>query len=307
MAAKKKGGLGRGLNALMNDAPRTGQGRGGSPPAGPGVTEIPMDQLVANPWQPRQEFAPDALKELTDSIRDIGVLQPLLVRKHDKVYQLIAGERRLRAAEAAGLKKVPVVIRDITDQEALEMALVENLQRQDLDGIEEAEGYQCLSDEFDMTQEQIAKRIGKARATVANALRLLKLSPMVREEVRQGRVSVGHAKALLGLTRVEDQVALARRIAEEGLSVRETERLVGVKKPARKPGKPGPDTRFPQVDPHLRDAAETLQRILGTGVRITPPSEQSGGKKNPGKILIEYYSNDDLNRVLDVIGLDDDV
>ncbi|MFT5121926.1 MAG: ParB family chromosome partitioning protein [Candidatus Omnitrophota bacterium] len=306
MVAKKKGGLGRGLNALMNDAPRGGKIPGEPVPSALGVTEIAITDIVANPWQPRQEFDADALQELTESIREMGVLQPLLVRKHEKVYQLIAGERRFRASEAAGLKKVPVIVRDITDQEALEIALVENLQRRDLDIIEEAEGYQRLSDEFSMTQEQIAKRVGKARATVANALRLLNLSPIVREEVRQGHVSAGHAKALLGLAKVQDQVALARRIAAEGLSVRETERLVSEAKP-KSAAKKASTTPQREADPHLRDVAEMLQRKLGTGVRISSPSVQSDGKKNPGKISIEYYSNDDLNRVLDVIGLEEDI
>ena len=202
MAAKHIG-LGRGLGALIKDTPPAAapveSGAVAAEPAGERVLRVAVERIHQSRWQPRQRFAADAIEELAQSIREKGVLQPLTVRRTGETFELIAGERRWRAAQAAGLKDVPVLVMEATDQQALEMALVENLQREDLNIMEEAEGYRLLAEKFALTQEQIAMRVGKARATVANALRLLKLPASIQASIREGRLSVGHAKVILGL------------------------------------------------------------------------------------------------------------
>ena len=312
--ASKKRGLGRGLNALITEKPAAegaseGQAAaGGGDPTPQSTDEIDITQIIANPFQPRQEFDDEALQELCDSIQALGVLQPLLVRKDGDIYQLIAGERRFRASQRAGLKTVPVRVLDIDDQQALEMALVENLQREDLDVIEEAEGYQRLSNEFDMTQEQIAQRVGKARATVANLMRLLGLPVVVRREVQSGNLTAGHAKALLGVKSASDQIALAQQISKEGLSVRAAEQLAneassqgGKSSTPKKPRAQKPD----MVNNELAAIKEQLQQKFGTGIEISASKTLTNGKKLPGAIQIEYYSNEDLNRILEMIGFDE--
>jgi ParB family chromosome partitioning protein len=304
MAVKKKG-LGRGLDALMSpsgastasDKPTVGTG---------GVTQIKIHDIEVNPYQPRERFEEEGLEELTSSIKEMGVLTPLIVRKVGAGYQLVAGERRFRASQRAGLKQVPVVVRDLTDQEALEIALVENLQRRDLNIIEEAEGYQQLADDFGLTQEAIAKRVGKGRATVANALRLLSLSPKVRKQVSEGALSAGHAKALLGLEIPEEQELLAAQAVKDSWSVRETERQVRsrLNPPKRKTAASGTKDIPPE---HVSFLVDQLHRKLGTKVRLQPTETLANGKTRSGKLEIEFFSNDDLDRVLELLGLTDEV
>jgi ParB family chromosome partitioning protein len=231
------------------------------------------------------------------------VLQPLLVRPVGEGYELIAGERRWRAAVEAGLADVPVRVLDVDDRGAMELALIENLQREDLNPIEEAEGYHQLMERHGLTQDEIAQRVGRARATVANALRLLTLPEPVRALIAEGSLSAGHAKALLSLPSAEEQTAVARRVVREGLSVRETERLAArTARPKR--GRKPPSTEIPES--HLRDLSERLQRKLGTAVRLLPPRVRADGRRTRGEITIEFYTADDLDRVMVILGVLDE-
>ncbi len=325
--ATKKTGLGRGLNALIsqgtpastgtarkqaqeNPSAKTAKSGSNAPKEDGAAAESPREVavhlIVANPWQPREHFDEEGLEELAASIREMGVLSPLLVRQRKEDgsgYQLIAGERRFRAAQRAGLKKVPVLLRELTDQEALEIALVENLQRRDLNIIEEAEGYQRLADDFGLTQEAIAKRVGKGRATVANAMRLLSLDPKVRTMVSENRLSAGHAKVLLGLEIQEEQALLAAQCDRERWSVRELERQVKIRLQTPKPSKTGSKAKVDIPADHLQYLTDRLHQRLGTSVRISPTRTLPNGKKQRGKVEIDFYSNDDLDRVLDLLGL----
>ncbi len=305
MAAKHKG-LGRGLDALIHEReseePKAEKTAVAAPSAGP--MELPIAEIKPNPWQPRHDFAPEALEELTASIREMGLLQPLLVRKTVSGYELIAGERRLTAARAAGLDRVPVILKEYTDCEALEVALVENLQRQDLNILEEAEGYQALGEQFHLTQEQIAQRVGKGRATITNALRVLNLPEKIRDLLRANQISLGHAKVLLGLEMAAEQVILAERTVKEGLSVRALEHVIAKltripkKERARRPDMP---------ESHLRYLSDKLHRHFGTGIHLTPCATLSDGRKTKGSLEIEFYSNDDLDRILTLLGLTEDL
>ncbi|WFB34939.1 ParB/RepB/Spo0J family partition protein [Kiritimatiellota bacterium B12222] len=271
-----------------------------------GISEVAIHLITANPYQPRTRFEEEGLEELTQSIIEMGVLSPLLVRQRAEDgmgYQLIAGERRFRAAQRAGLKKVPVLLRTLSDQEALEIALVENLQRRDLNIIEEAEGYHRLAVEFKMTQDAIAKSVGKGRATVANAMRLLALAPSVRELVSDGRLSNGHAKVLLALELPEEQILLAKNTLKENWSVRELERQI---KKRLNPVKPRSLTSKNDIPAdHVQFLTDKLHEKFGTSVRIVPSKSLPNGKKQRGKLEIDIYSNDDLDRVLDLLGLSD--
>ncbi|HMP89368.1 MAG TPA: ParB/RepB/Spo0J family partition protein [Kiritimatiellia bacterium] len=297
MAAKHIG-LGRGLSALIKD------GSTGEAPAKPSenTNKIPVADIRKSPWQPRRVFSPEPLSELIESVKERGVLQPLLVRKVADYYELIAGERRLRAAQEANLKEVPAVVMDVGDQEALEIALVENLQRSDLNLVEEAEGYRMLAEKFSMTQEQIANRVGKARPTITNALRLLDLPDPVKQLLAERRITPGHAKALLGLENAREQELLALRTASEDISVRSLERIVARTKNApKKPRAEKPD--IPAG--HLQSLVEQLHQHLGTQVRLTPCKTLSNGKKTPGKLEIDYYSTEELDRIIQLLGLGD--
>jgi ParB family chromosome partitioning protein len=325
--ATKKTGLGRGLNALISQgtpastgtarakaksapAPRPGKPAAEEPAASDSPREVPVHLIVANPWQPREHFDEEGLEELTASVREMGVLSPLLVRKRKEDgsgYQLIAGERRFRAAQRAGLKTVPVLVRELTDQEALEIALVENLQRRDLNIIEEAEGYQRLAEDFGLTQEAIAKRVGKGRATVANAMRLLSLDPRVRTLVSENRLSAGHAKVLLALEIEEEQALLAAQCERERWSVRELERQVKNRLSTPKSPKSSSKAKLDIPADHLQYLTDRLHQRLGTSVRISPTRTLPNGKKQRGKVEIDFYSNDDLDRVLDLLGLTGDL
>jgi ParB family chromosome partitioning protein len=269
-------GLGRGLASLIPqrtvDQPTT--------------LEIPITRIRPNPHQPRKRFGAEELASLTESIREHGVLQPILVSETVDGYQLVAGERRLRAAQAAGLERVPAVIRQLADREQIELALVENLQREDLDPLETAEAYRQLIEEFGFTQDDVAQRVGKARSTVANTLRLLDLAPGVQAAVADGRLTEGHGRALGGLA-VELQDRVLDSVTGQELSVRQTEELVRrLREP--KPEPTGPLTR--RTDPELERVEEDLRRSLGTKVSLAR-------SRRGGRIVIEYYSDEELGRL----------
>jgi len=253
-----------------------------------GVLEIPISQIRTNKYQPRTDFKQDKLNDLINSIREKGVVQPVLARKVQDGYELIAGERRLRAAKALGLEKIPAILRSATDVDMLEISLIENIQRQELNAIEEAAAYQRLVEEFSFTQEAVAKVLGKDRSTVANCLRLLNLPKKIQGYVSSADISAGHAKALLSLPTESAQISACNVIMKKGLSVRESEALVARRLLGAKPAAQR------KKDGGISEIENQLQQIFGTRVVIMH------GKKR-GKIQIEYYSNDDLNRILDIL------
>lgn len=280
-----KRALGRGLSALIPQAAPSTAPAPSEGAAQKGVLKLPIEAIQRDLEQPRRTFDEERLKELAASIKAQGILQPVLVRREGDHYRLIAGERRWRAAQLAGLKELPALVREASDAEAFELALVENLQRADLNPIEEAEGYRRLVEEFSLTQEQVSQKVGKDRSTVANALRLLQLPDEVKGLVASGAINMGHARALLGVPRIPEMVELAERIAAQKLSVRDTERLV---KQAKAPAAaPAPKKQSPEA----RKVVEELQRALGTKVRLS----DNGGK---GTLEIDFYSYADLDRIL---------
>jgi ParB family chromosome partitioning protein len=291
----RKPALGRGLGALLADARAptpVEKGHAQSAP-GNGVAKIPIDQIHADKANPRRNFDEAQLEELAASLKHQGVLQPILVRRDGKGYRIIAGERRWRAANKAGLTEMPVVIREASDAEAYELALVENIQRADLNPLEEAEAYRRLVDERKLTQEQVADRVGKDRSSVANALRLLNLPNEIKQFVAEGSLNMGHARAILGLSSSKEMVQLAREVVTENLSVRETEARV---KSAR--GTPvGPSKKKvpPKVSPEAKKLVEDLQRKLGTKVHLL---EKGNGK---GSLEVEFFSYEDLDRIVALI------
>ena len=274
--------LGRGLGALLSSDATIDLG---SEP-----TEVDVDAIVPGPMQPRTHFDEGSLEGLADSIRTHGIVQPLLVRRRGDQYELIAGERRWRAARLAGLSKVPVVVRDVADHDLLEIALIENIQRENLNPIEEAQAYKRLIENVGLTQEALAVRVGRDRSYIANFLRLLKLPDDLQQLVVEGRLSTGHARTLLGLSQVDLQRRLARQVIDGGLSVRATEHLV------RKAVEGTPSKTASAVDPNVRAAEAKLRRALGTQVRIV----QLRGE-GPGKIEISFFSNQDLDRVYNLL------
>lgn len=282
-----KKGLGRGLSALIPNAAEL--------KAEPGTEtaprEIAVQRITPSPFQPRRTFDEVKIEELAASIRSQGVIQPLIVRPKGDEFELIAGERRWRAAMKAGLSQVPVVIRDASDHEALQLALVENLQREDLNPIEEASGYRRLQEEFHWSQEDMAERIGKSRPTVTNALRLLGLPTEVQQEVAAGNLPAGQARALLGLHTEPLIISACREVIAKGLSTRETEKMVRHLVIGRKRRRPAA-----LIDPDLKSIVEELQRCLGTRVRLLPKARSA-----KGKIEIEYYSHADLDRIIGTI------
>ncbi|MBR3581849.1 MAG: ParB/RepB/Spo0J family partition protein [Kiritimatiellae bacterium] len=280
-----------------------------APDAADAVRELDISKISPNPWQPRREFDPAALQELADSIKAQGLLQPVLVRAAKSgTYELVAGERRLRAAKQAGLKKIPALVRPATDLEMREMALVENLQRSDLNPIEEALAYRALADQAGLTQEQIAQRVGKARASVTNSLRLLDLSDTIRKAIASGTLSVGHAKVLLGAD-PELRDLLAARTVAQGLSVRALEKLVSgmdaaakrVRRPTSRPAA-AEDAKALQ---QLKFLSDRMQQELGTKVSLEPARALADGKREMGKIIIEWFDNEDLSRLLETLNLGD--
>ena len=278
----EKRALGKGLSALIPtkdpniSAPQSG------------VLEIPISQIRANKYQPRTDFKQDKLNDLVNSIREKGVVQPVLARKVQDGYELIAGERRLRAAKTLGLEKIPAILKNVADVDMLEISLIENIQRQELNAIEEAVAYQRLITEFDFTQESVAKVLGKDRSTVANILRLLNLPKKIQGYISSGDITAGHAKAILSLPTEKAQVSACGVIIKKGLSVRESEALVARRLLGARPA------TAEKKDRGISEIENQLQQIFGTRVVIVH------GKKR-GKIQIEYYSNDDLNRILDML------
>ena len=255
-------------------------------PAGP-VTSVPISLLDPNPHQPRQGIAAENLEHLKDSIREHGVLQPIVVRRRGPRYQVIVGERRFRAAEGLGLAEVPVVLRDVPDDQMLELALVENLQREDLDPMEKAESFKSYLESSGRTQEEAAMRLGLDRSTIANMVRLLELPVEVQTLVRKGMVAMGHARAMLSLENAAKQIHLAARVVREGLSVRQVERIVGASVPAKH------KQRVKAKGPLVRDLEAKLREALGTRVSV-----EEGAKPGTGRILIEFYSQEDLDRIV---------
>lgn len=276
--------LGKGLGALL---PEFGQTEPKT------LLYCGIEQIIPNRSQPRKQFDEAKLQELAESIKEKGILEPLIVRRTDQGYELIVGERRWRAAQRAGVKEVPVVVKEVEGRDALEISLIENLQREDLNPIEAAEAFKNLIEEFHISQEDLSKRIGKDRTTIANTLRLLKLPSEVRSQLLQNRITSGHARAILSLENKEKQKELCALIIKKGLSVREAEALA--KRWSEKPKKEIPPTkRKGDLESQLTSLQDSLRKHLGTKVQITPK-----GKR--GKIEIEYYSHEDLERIVEAI------
>lgn len=294
MAHQRKA-LGKGIGALIpTAAARRAPAAAPQPPSippGERVDTLPLESIDLNPNQPRVHFEETDLQELSASVAERGVLQPILVRPlpHGR-YQLIAGERRLRASQRAGLKEIPALVKQMNDDESLLVAIIENVQRADLNPLEEAQGYHVLQDEFGLKQDDIAKRVGKSRPAIANALRLLQLPEDVQDEVRAGRISAGHARALLGLDDDEMREALARQIVDDDLSVRDIEKAVQEKK-KKAPGKAS------VKDPDVAVMESDLSRALGT--KVTIQTTRSGDGR--GRVEINFYSHDDLGRLVDLL------
>jgi ParB family chromosome partitioning protein len=255
-----------------------------------GSYQVDIDLIDPNPYQPRTRFREEALEELARSIQTSGIIQPIVLRKMGGRYHIIAGERRWRAAQRAGLQRVPAVLRDIPDEQVLELTLVENLQREDLNPVEEARAFDRLLNEFHLTQEEVAERTGKDRATVANAVRILRLEKAILEQMEDGKLSASHARALVGVTDADERLKLAHRIARGGLTVRQLERFI-----VRK-SRGGDAAKRPaaELDANTRSALEELERHLGTRVTMRPQS-----KNKPGQILIEFYDDAQLNGIYD--------
>ncbi|MGK5509844.1 ParB/RepB/Spo0J family partition protein [Brevibacillus formosus] len=277
-------GLGKGLNALITS---------NLIEEGEQVKEVSINEIRPNPYQPRKEFEQSAIEELAQSIKEHGIIQPLIVRKSIKGYELVAGERRLRAAKVAGLKEVPVVVKAYTDQQLMEIALIENLQRENLNPLEEAEAYDKLISHHDYTQEQLAQKIGKSRPHVANMLRLLQLPEKIRKMVSAAELSMGHSRALLGVTDKKVQQQLANDVVEKGLSVRQLEEIVKQLNVSRETKKKKPAKN----EPVLIEMEERLRSRFGTSVKI-----KKGSKR--GKIEIDFYSQEDLERIIDMLNIE---
>jgi len=297
---KPRKGLGRGLNALIK-AP-AGEAAAAKPVAesialGDRVLKVALDRVVPSPLQPRKRFNQENLEELVDSIREHGVIQPLIVREVDGNYELIAGERRWRASTRLQLDEVPVILREASDRDVLEMALIENLQREDLDPLEEAEAYARLAREFGLKQDEIARRVGKNRATVSNAIRLLDLDEQVQGLVSQKMISSGHAKAILGIKTKAEQRLVADMVIKKKLNVRETEKLVSEQINGKTVSKkPKTSKLSPQAEAYIRQIQDELRSRYATNVAIQHTDKR-------GKIEIEYYGNEDLGRILELMGV----
>jgi len=291
--------LGRGLSALIREPEPLPQPQeapaeaavAAAPKPVPteGLIQIDIDLIDPSPYQPRTRFRDEALEELARSIQSSGIVQPLVARRLGDRFQLIAGERRWRAAQRAGLTRVPVVLRSVTEEMALEMTLVENLQREDLNPIEQARAFQKLIDEFGLTQEQVAERTGKDRTTIANAVRLLRLEEPILDLLEEGRLTPGHGRALLAVSDMTTRLGLARRIARGGMSVRQVERLA-----TRSSREPRAQAPVAEIDPNTKAAVEDLQRKYGTRVTIHPVRAD-----RPGELIFEYYDNSNLADLYD--------
>ena len=275
--------LGRGLGALISESGKEN-----------GLLDISISEIRPNPYQPRSDFDSDKIEELARSIEEKGILQPLIVSKREDGYDLIVGERRLRAAGRAGLSSVPCLIMELPEEELLEIALVENLQREDLDPVEEARAYSQMIEKFELSQADVAEKVGKNRSTIANALRLLNLPPEVQELLQDGKLSAGHARTLLGIEGAENQINAANAMVDRGLSVREAEEDRRTRR--ERSSAAGERKSRRAVDPRIRRVEEELQRHFGTLVKL------KGSQK--GSIVIKYYSMEDLNRILDILRIE---
>lgn len=312
-----KPALGRGLGALLGGTPVISKSVPSTPaapsapiapaaaisaPAVPShdiIRRVPLAQIRPCAFQPRKDFSPESLQELADSIREQGIVQPLVVRQQGEFFELIAGERRWRASQLLGLAEAPVIVREADDRAVLEMALIENLQRENLNPIEEALGYSQLVGQFALTQEEAATKVGKSRAAVANALRLLKLPQSIQGYIRDGRLSVGHAKVILGLNDQVQQTQAAERVIKEALNVRQTEGLIAKFSTRSRPGaKPGVVVPLP-TDAHVANLENKIRERLGTKVHL----KYSGGK---GALEISFFSDGELERVLQILGIQND-
>lgn len=304
-----KPALGRGLGALLGGSPAITAPPAPAvttPPAAPPVAapdarervqRVPLDRIRPCPLQPRKDFSDEALKELADSIREQGIVQPLIVRERGGYFELIAGERRWRAAQLLNLPEVPIITREADDRAVLELALIENLQRENLNPVEEAHGYAQLAGQFQLTQEEISAKVGKSRAVVANSLRLLKLPEPVQKFIRDGRLSVGHAKVILGIADEKSQKLAAERVIKEGLNVRQTEGLVAklLKRATRKTAEPE-TIAVPIGDPHVADLEAKLREVFATKVKLN----YAEGK---GTVEISFFSEQELERILQILGI----
>ena len=290
-----KSALGKGLGALISARPAITRIEP-APSSGERIQQLKLETISASPLQPRKQFEHEALQELIDSIREHGIIQPLIVRQVDGGHELIAGERRLRAAQELGLAEVPVIVRSANDLEVLELSLIENLQRADLNPIEEAQAYARLAGEFSMRQEDIAQKVGRSRAAVANSMRLLDLHPQIQTWVTQDLLSVGHAKVLLGLKSAEEQLLVAETVLRRSATVRATERLVARQMGSVRTRRRRRGAAAAESSPAVIDLQNRLQQYLGTHVVLHHDEKR-------GRIEIEYYGNDDLERILSVIGL----
>ena len=271
--------LGRGISALIPEKKSEGKGEK--------ITYLKLDQIKPSVFQPREDFDSQRMEELIQSIKQKGLIQPIAVRRQGEYYEIIAGERRFRAAKSLNLKELPVIVKDVDDCDSLELSLIENIQRQKLNPIEEAYAYQYLIEKFNVTQEKVSEALGKARASVANTLRLLKLPQEIQEEIKKGRISFAHGRSILEVRDLNQQRRLAQEVISKGLSVRELENLIK----RLRPKIPETKLRANLREPHLAALEEELQRILATKIRISK-------KKKRGHILIEFYSQEDLERIV---------
>lgn len=279
----KKSALGKGLGALI---PNDVQAKESNKP-----TVISLNLIKSNDEQPRKSFDDEKIAELAQSIKEHGIIQPIILNKKDKYYVIVAGERRWRAAKLLGLKEVPAIVMELTDKDILEVSLIENIQRQDLNPIEEALAYKKLLSDFDLTQEELSKRVGKSRVAISNIIRLTGLSDTVKQYLIDEVITEGHGRALLAIEDPELQCEIAQKVIDEKLSVRELERLIKSLKVEKKPKE-----KVRELNPYYKDVTERLQNYFGTKVNIS-------NKNNKGKIEIEYYSDEDLQRILEIIDL----
>ena len=294
--AVKKNGLGKGLDSLITDkVNKPGVAGSAKKESESDATMMDINKVEPNREQPRKKFDEDALLELSESIKQFGILQPLLVQKRDNYYEIIAGERRWRAAKLAKLKEVPVIVKQLTEQEIMEISLIENIQREDLNPIEEALAYKRLLNEFNLKQDEVAERVSKSRTAVTNSMRLLKLDDRVQQMVIDEMLTTGHARAILGIEDADKQYEVAQKIFDEKLSVRDTEKLVKNLQNEKDSPKQDKQKIDPKLEAIYKDLEEQMKVILGTKVAINPKDDKRG------KLEIEYYSQDELDRIIDML------
>ncbi len=294
--AVKKNGLGKGLDSLITDkVNKPGVAASAKKESENDATMMDINKVEPNRDQPRKKFDEDALLELAESIKQFGILQPLLVQKRDNYYEIIAGERRWRAAKLAKLKEVPVIVKQLTEQEIMEISLIENIQREDLNPIEEALAYKRLLNEFNLKQDEVAERVSKSRTAVTNSMRLLKLDDRVQQMVIDEMLTTGHARAILGIEDADKQYEVAQKIFDEKLSVRDTEKLVKNLQNEKNSPKEDKQKLDPKLEAIYKDLEEQMKVILGTKVAINPKDDKRG------KLEIEYYSQDELDRIIDML------